>query len=219
MAVAIYQTTDAGATWTQNYTNDPTQGGAGDSLPLGGLKDGLAATSMQAAWIGGVTYAPGTVYLFQTGDAGHTWKKKYVQAPLGYEEAELETRGPVFLGSSTAFLPVHVSSQNGILLAIYVTHDGGATWIQSPAYVPQGGASDFVSETSGFVWNGSGFYVTADSAQTWTIVSPDVPFSASFAGMDFVDLQVGYVLTDDGAGNRRLYKTLDGGRTWNIAGK
>jgi photosystem II stability/assembly factor-like uncharacterized protein len=219
MAVSIFQTSDAGASWIQTFTDDPTKTGASESLPLGGLKNGIWATSMQAAWIGGVTYAPGTVYLFETKDSGRSWEKSRIAAPTGYEQAELETTGPVFLSTSTAYLPVHIASQNGVLLAVYVTHDGGDNWLQSPAYVPQGGVSEFLSETAGFAWNGSSFYVTNDSAQTWTAVTPDVTFSDGFAGMDFVSPRIGYVLFDDGAGNRQLYKTFDGGQTWNTLGQ
>jgi photosystem II stability/assembly factor-like uncharacterized protein len=42
MGISIFQTTDSGATWEQKYTNDPNLTGAGDSLPLAGLKNGLA---------------------------------------------------------------------------------------------------------------------------------------------------------------------------------
>ena len=219
MAVSVFQTADAGASWTQTFTDDPTQSGADQSLPLGGLKDGITAISMQAAWIGGVTYAPGTVYLFQTKNGGHSWEKSRVAAPAGYEQAELETTGPTFLTADTGYLPVHLSSQNGILLAIYVTHDGGNSWVQSPTYVPKGGVSDFYSETAGFAWNGTSFYASSDSAQNWTTVDPDVAFSAGFSGMDFVSPRVGFVLFDDGAGNRYVYKSVDGGATWNILGQ
>ena len=50
-------------------------------------------------------------------------------------------------------------------------------------------------------------------------MTPDVTFSDGFAGMDFVSPRVGFVLFDDGAGNRHVYKTLDGGLTWNILGQ
>jgi photosystem II stability/assembly factor-like uncharacterized protein len=216
MAVAIFQTTDSGQTWTQNYTNDPTKAGAGDSLPLGGLKSGMWATSMQKAWVGGVTYAPGTVYLFETADGGHTWRESAIDPPPGYSEAQLETPGPVFVGAETAYLPVHVTSQYGVLLVVYVTQDGGNTWKLSPAYVPMGGASNFISETDGFIWNGASFYFTADSAQSWKTIEPDVTFTSAFAGMDFISPQVGYVLWDDGAGGRRIYRTADEGHTWSL---
>jgi photosystem II stability/assembly factor-like uncharacterized protein len=219
MAVAIFQSKDGGANWKQTYVNDPNQPGAGDSLPLGGLKDGITAIDMQTAWVGGVTYAPGVVYLYQTQDSGDSWKIVPVIAPTGYEQAQLETLGPAFVMQGAAYLPVTLSSQNGELEAVYVSHDGGKTWVQTPTLIPFGGKMDFVSATEGFVWTGTDFYVTKDGAQTWTTVTPDVTFGDSFSGMDFVSPTVGFVITDDASGNRNLYNTTDGGATWNILGK
>ena len=219
MGVAIYQSSDGGATWTQTYTNDPNQQGAGDSLPLGGLKDGLTPLDMKTAWVGGITYAPGTIYLYQTLDGGHSWNLIPVQVPSGYDQAELETTGPKFPTLDTAYLPVTLTSQNGELLAVYSSHDGGKTWLLTPTLIPQGGSMNFVSVEDGFVWNGTEFYVTKDGAQTWKIVPPDVGFGDSFSGMDFVTPSIGFVLTADASGARGLYKTTDGGATWNVLGK
>lgn len=219
MAVAVFQTADAGATWAQSYTNDPTKAGFGNSLPLGGLKNGITPTSPRTAYIGGVTYAPGTVYLYQTADGGQTWSKSSVAAPAGYEEAELQTKGPIFLNASIGYLPIHVSSQNGVLLAIYITGDGGVTWRLAPSLIPSGGSADFVSPQAGLVWNGTNFYVTNDSAQSWRIVAPDVDFTDGFRGMDFVSPQAGFVLTQSPAGVATIYRTLDGGASWNVVGQ
>lgn len=215
MGVAVFQSTDGGAFWTQTYTNDPNQTGAGNSLPLGGLKDGMAVLDMHRAWIGGVVYTPGLIYLYQTNDAGRTWQQSQVAPPPGYEQAELETTGPIFISSQIGYLPVHVSFQNGVMLAIYATRDAGNSWRLSPTLIPQGGAADFVSAQAGLVWNGTQFYGTSDAAQTWKTISPDVAFADTFAGMDFVSPTVGFVLKSDAAGTRSLYKTLDGGATWN----
>ena len=82
MAVSIFQTADAGTTWTRTFTDDPSQNGAGESLPLGELKDGMWASSMQVAWVGGVTYAPGTVYLYpDEGQRGITGKRCLLRLP------------------------------------------------------------------------------------------------------------------------------------------
>jgi hypothetical protein len=53
--VAIFQTKDGGATWTQTYTNDPSAPDASASLPLGGLKADLVPLNKQTAWVTGVT--------------------------------------------------------------------------------------------------------------------------------------------------------------------
>ncbi len=214
MGVSIFQTSDGGQHWTQTYTNDPNQPAAGDSLPLGGLKDGLTALDTQTAWIGGITYAPGRIYLYRSNDGGRSWMPGVLQTPPGSAEAEFETRGPIFVSPSDAYLPVQMASQNGVQLIIYVSHDRGETWSLAPQIIPQGGSLDFVSPTDGFVWNGTDFYVTHDGAQTWERVSPDVAFGEEFAGMDFVSPTVGFVLTNDVTGTRKLYKTSDGGATW-----
>jgi photosystem II stability/assembly factor-like uncharacterized protein len=216
MGVAIFQTEDGGLTWTQTYTNDPNQPGAGSSLPLGGLKDGITVLSLKSAWIGGVTYAPGTLYLFETRDGGRTWSRSPVAVPPGYQQAEVETTGPTFADPDVGFLPVHLSTQNGVMLAVYVSRDAGASWLLSPTFIPQGGSTDFVSAKTGFVWNGTDIYVTNDAAQSWTIVVPDVNFGDSFSGMDFVSPQVGFILTSDASGARALFRTVDGGATWNV---
>lgn len=219
MGVAILQTDDGGMTWTQNFTNDPNQPGAGDSLPLGGLKDGMTPVDMQTAWVGGVVYTPGVIYLYKTSDSGHSWNQVSVTPPQGYEQAELETVGPQFVTGNDGYLPVHVSSQYGVLLAVYSTHDGGASWVLTSDMIPTGGTMDFVSLNDGFVWNGTDFYVTYDADATWSTVSPDVTFGDGFAGLDFVTPSVGFVLTDDGNGTRVLFKSVDGGSTWNVTGQ
>ena len=219
MAVAIFQSTDGGETWTQTYINDPNQPGAGDSLPLGGLKDGLTPIDMQTAWIGGVTYAPGVIYLYQTQDGGHSWKQVQVTAPAGYEQAQLETLGPMFVVQGAAYMPVTLSSQNGELEAIYTSRDGGNIWVQTSTFIPFGGKMNFVSANDGFVWNGTNFYVTKDGARTWATVTPDVTFGDNFTEMNFVSPTIGFVITDDASSNRNLYKTTDGGATWNVIGR
>jgi photosystem II stability/assembly factor-like uncharacterized protein len=218
-AVAIFQTTDGGQTWKQTYVNDPTKAGAATTLPLGGLKDGIIPVDMNNAWVGGIIYTPGEIYLYQTQDGGQTWKLQPVQIPSGYDQAQFETVGPQFVSAQDAYLPVHVSTQNGVMLAVYYSHDGGSNWAITPLLIPNGGLMNFVSTTDGFVWNGTEFYVTHDGAKTWTTVSPGVSFGDNFAGMDFVNTTLGFVLTNDATNTRTLYKTVDGGSTWTVAGK
>ena len=218
-AVAIFQTTDGGGTWKQTYINDPTQPGAATTLPLGGLKDGITPTDMKNAWVGGITYASGVIYLYQTQDGGQTWKQQSVPIPVGYEQAQFETVGPQFVTAQNAFMPVHATNQYGMLMAVYYSHDGGTNWALTPKLIPNGGSMDFVSANDGFVWNGSQFYVTHDGAQTWMTVSPGIAFGDNFAGMDFVNTQIGFVLTNNTVGTRVLYKTMDGGANWTVVGK
>jgi photosystem II stability/assembly factor-like uncharacterized protein len=97
---------------------------------------------------------------------------------------------------------------------VYVTHDGGGTWSQTPALIPQGGSADFTSREDGVIYNGDQFYITRDAAQTWTMVAPDIAFGDSFSYMDFVNSSTGWVMTMDANGHQSLYRTSDGGVTW-----
>lgn len=213
-AVAVFQTTDGGATWTQTYSNDPNHPEAGDSLPLGGIKADLVPLNMQTAWVGGVVYSPGTVYLYRTDDGGHSWSPVSLELPAGAENYELgiDQDQMQFVSAGDGFLIIRMSGDS-IQTAVYVTDDGGETWRLTPTLIPGAGASDLLSEEEAIIYNGEQFYVTRDAASTWTTIAPDIVFGDSFAAMEFVNPDSGWVITV--AGDRRsLYRTHDGGATW-----
>lgn len=214
-AVAVFQTTDGGATWTQTYTNDPNLPDAGDSLPLGGIKSDLIPLNMQTAWVSGVTYASGIVYLFRTDDGGHTWTQVTLELPADAENFELGVdRDQVqFFSAKDGFLAVRMSGE-ATQTAVYTTNDSGNTWTLTPTLIPNAGASEFLSAQEAIIYNGEQFYVTRDAARTWSTISPNVVFGDSFANMDFVNLSTGWVITIDPSNHRSLNRTNDGGATW-----
>jgi photosystem II stability/assembly factor-like uncharacterized protein len=214
MGVSVFQTTDGGETWDQKYTNDPNLSNAGDSLPLGGLKNGLTPLNMQTAWVYGLIYAPGSVYLYRTDDAGESWRELNLDLPEGVENAELSVDEIELIAPNFGFLTMRVTSDN-TNLAVYTSDDSGDTWLLMPTLIPNGGSADFLSATEAVIYNGEQFYVTRDAARTWTIIPPDIKFGETFAGMDFVNALSGSVITLDPTNNgRSLYRTSDGGATW-----
>ena len=214
-AVAIYQTTDGGSNWIQTYVNDPNLPNAGDTLPLGGLKSDLIPLNMQTAYITGVTYATGSVYLYRTEDGGHTWSLVSLTLPTGTENSQMsiENNHMGFVSSSDGFLAVRISSDIS-QIAVYVTHDAGASWTLTPTLIPGFGTADFLSENEAILYNGAQFYVTRDAARTWSIIPPDVIFGESYKDMDFVNLTSGWLITYDPTDHRSFYRTTDGGATW-----
>lgn len=214
-AVAVFQTTDGGTTWNQTYTNDPNQPGAGDSLPLGGLKSVLVPLNMRTAWVGGVVYSPGTIYLFRTDDGGHSWTPVNLELPAGTENSELgiDESQMEFVSARDGYLVVRISGDS-TQTAVYITNDGGNTWTLTPTIIPNAGTSDFLSAEEAVLYNGEQFYVTHDAARTWSTVSPDIVFGDSFGTMDFVDTNNGWIITVDPQNHRSLYRTTDGGATW-----
>jgi len=213
-AVAVFQTTDGGATWTQTYTNDPNLPDAGDSLPLGGIKSDLMPRDMQTAWVGGVVYSPGTVYLFRTDDGGRTWSTVDLELPEGAQDFELgiDRDQMQFVSPEDGFLIMRLSG-DATQTAVYVTNDRGDTWTLTPTLIPEAGNSDFISADEAILFNGEHFYVTRDGARTWATVSPDIVFGDSFATMDFVTPNSGWVITI-AEEQHALYRTHDGGATW-----
>jgi photosystem II stability/assembly factor-like uncharacterized protein len=212
-AVAVYQTNDAGTTWNLKYINDPNHPGAGESLPLGGLKYGLTPLDAKRAWIHGVVYAPGTVYLFKTNDGGSSWVQTSLPLPQGAENAELSVEQIQFVSEADAFLIMRLTSKQ-VNTAVYVSNDSGETWSLTPTLIPGGAVAEFLSPRELIMYNREQFYVTHDAAQTWSIIPPDIRFDDIFAAMDFLNASTGYVVTLDPTNHRSLYRTDDGGATW-----
>lgn len=213
MGVTIYRTSDGGATWTQAYTNDPNLANAGDSLPLGGLKNNLTPLDANTAWVGGVIYAPATFYFYKTSDGGQTWAPQTLPAAPGMQNTDVSIdSGPMFFSTGDGILSIRFTGDTQ-RTGFYATHDGGQTW-DFVSFMPGAGSVDFVSPSDGFFWTGEQFFVTGDGAQTWTTVNANTSFKDIFAGMDFVNTRVGWVWTYDQNSQYGLYKTTDGGATW-----
>lgn len=213
MGVAIYRTSDSGANWDQVYTNDLSREDAAEGLPLSGIKNHLTPRDTHTAWISGVVYAPETFYLFRTMDNGRTWTQQPLPFPPGMQGADLSIEhGLFFFSSQDALLPVRFSGEAD-RTAFYSTHDGGQSW-EFLSSMPGAGAVDFYSSSEGVFWTSDQFFFTIDGGRTWSSVSPEVLFGETFAGMDFVSANTGWVWTYDLTGRYSLYKTMDGGFTW-----
>jgi len=215
-AVAVYQTTDGGSNWMQKYINDPANPDAVETLPFGGLKSGLAPVNMQTAYVYGVTYASGVIYLFRTNDGGVNWSEVTLPLPPGAENFELgiDPDQMKFVTPNDGFIVVRFTG-DVYQAAVYVTHDGGATWTLTPTLIPEGGSAAFLSADEMVLYNGNQFYVTKDAARTWSIIPPDIKFDKYFAMMDFVNPNTGWVIAaNPETDHLSLYKTNDGGVTW-----
>jgi photosystem II stability/assembly factor-like uncharacterized protein len=170
----------------------------------------VAALDADLAW---VADAAGTVR--RTQDGGATWVS-----------AGVFPRHSNFPDTPTLVNQLQfVDELHGWAHATYMllsTSDGGATWIKRqesrPQHIGQGiwswwyapvfQAISFISPTEG--WASAtilGTRHTTDGGETWTGVS----FSA--AALKFIDSQTGWRVS-----GLKLYKTVDGGQTWQLHG-
>ncbi|HRK89492.1 MAG TPA: hypothetical protein PK152_10190 [Anaerolineales bacterium] len=213
MAVSIFQTEDGGATWQRVYTNDPNLADAGVTLPLGGIKNILLPLDMQTAWVGGVVYAPGEMYLFRSQDGGETWLQINVVLPDEAAESELSVLGILFVSETDGLLALRMSAETPQTI-IYATEDGGVTWSLLPVSFEGYGILETPSAREMIFYTDDQFYVTNDAGETIQQIAPEIAFGDSLIDMSFANSQTGWVIAASPSNERTLYKTTDGGETW-----
>ncbi|MFN3490868.1 MAG: WD40/YVTN/BNR-like repeat-containing protein, partial [Anaerolineales bacterium] len=212
MAVSVFQTTNGGANWNRVYTNDPNLEGSGDTLPLGGIKVLLAPLDMQTAWIGGVVYSNGTVYLFRTDDGGATWTTiENIELPQSAQSSEIRVEKIRFLSATQGVLVLRVTSANQRTL-IFSTDDGGETWQAFPTDIPEAGLLEIPSANEVVFYSSDQFYITEDAGVTFNIINSETSFGNTVTDISFVNSKTGWLVTNQ----KTLYRTEDGGQTWTV---
>jgi photosystem II stability/assembly factor-like uncharacterized protein len=210
-AVVIYRTTDGGRTWTKVSSAvpdvDPNVPGI---LPFRGDKSGLSFVNASTGWATGTEPANSFSWLYVTHDAGRTWQHQTLPIPAGMFPAPVETDPPTFFTAHEGILSVRLVTEQGALLYLYVTHDGGTTWQSStplPADLP-----DFLDVNRGRVTDMHTLYATRDGGQHWTkLTTFQDPYS--IATPDFVTSDIGRAIEGTNT-SQSLLKTTDGGYMW-----
>jgi len=206
-AVDLFRSTDGGQTWS-------TVARAPGSLPLGGDKSGMGWASATTGWVTGcVCAAENTVLLSRTQDGGVTWQSQSL--PLPFLQAAITTQPPVFFSATEGLLPVTFNDGGSTILAVYATHDGGATWSHSTLLSAAGSAWDFLTMQQGWVVgaNGTSVAVTSNEGQSWLLINPSENFR-NISQLDFVSAQEGWAISTATPDAPVLLKTMDGGQTW-----
>ena len=216
-AVAIFRTSDGGATWIQVYTNDPNAPGASDSLPLVGDKNGITALDEHHVWVTGMQPSNDFVYAYLSQDGGSTWMQPAFTMPAGYSGAMTNAFAPVFFGSNDVVLPVMVGTADSIATEFYESEDGGQTWSTSIPIALNGVPSVAPDVVDFFVWDGGpSLGVSHDGGASWTTVKPNINIVDNLTAFQFVNATTGWVISVDASNHHTLYKTADGGMTWNV---
>ncbi len=215
MAVAVVTTSDGGATWSQVFHNHPTVAGANDSLPLGGIKNGVTYRDTTYAWLTGAKPQDGFVYLYRSIDGGANWAQQGLVLPTGMESAMVILRTPVFHSTSNALLFSWLMTPADNLTYVYRSTDGGETWTAGTPIPP---ARSITSSDASNIWSWheTGLYHSPDSGVSWTLLSPGLPGASDSVMLDFVSGGYGWALLRDGddATPDALMGTNDGGQNW-----
>ena len=214
-AVAVFQSTDSGATWSRVYINDPNVAGSSDSLPLSGQKSGMTFLDATHGWVTGSVPKDGYVYLFSTQDGGHSWAHQDASLPAGFETAMTSADAPRFFTSTDGIF--HLGMYAALSATVfYLTQDGGATW--TPTFpVNMLGRYAIANLQDVWVWDGGPvMLVSHDSGTTWNLVNTNINVTDMLMQLDFVTATTGWALTGDASSHYSLYKTTDGGATWMV---
>ncbi len=217
-AVEIFQTSDGGTNWVSVFHNDPSQQGSSDSLPLGGIKNGMTFLNASTGWVTGSIPKDGDVYLYVTRDGGISWSQQSVPLPAGYSTYQYMPQAPVFFGKD-GFLSLTIYKPDATVFTVYITHDGGLTWSGDPTDVHkviQPGLPAFADALHTWSWDGGPIlYRSSDGTQTWEEAAATLDLIGRLSQLEFVSAPAGtfYRLGThpvDDTGLSQLYRTADG---------
>lgn len=197
------------------------------------VSSSVAVDSQGDAFIGGtggpgmqlVNPAENSSYgIYESLDAGATWSE------LGL--APLSSIGPTAVDSSTSPSTIFVGSGSG---SVFISGDGGLTWVQSQVYQPvghlcnqAGGSSggsncvdsiavDPTTPTNVYVGTGNGVFKSADHGATWTALNNGLSLTASqnVLGLTFDGGNLYAASVGTGNANQAgVYELLAGSNTW-----
>jgi photosystem II stability/assembly factor-like uncharacterized protein len=219
----LYRTIDRGATWTEiaHTVLGPVQETVNGqtSIRVGShcWWDAISFATVEDGWLAQDGPCWGTVAqansLLVTHDGGVTWSPEVIVDP------------------AAGWFPVIVAAPAHVILQgtneLYVSADSGLTWSTRP--LPTEPTSwDFADASHGWVWafgnpTANGLYRTTDGGATWAEVNPSPPFQNNFGinvDLQFVDAKDGFAIGSPAsdATITNMWKTGDGGRTWQLVG-
>lgn len=221
-AVEMYQTSDGGVTWLSVFNDHPSRSNSSDTLPFGGIKNGMTFLDANTGWVTGSRPMPGDIYLFLTRDGGISWSQQGIPLPAGYGDNMYMAQAPVFFGND-GFLPLLVYLSNTTVFTFYSTRDGGLTWTGDPAnaaaIIPPCTYA-FADALHAWCWDsGTTLYSTSDGARTWSGTPANLDLGGRLQQMEFLPASgghfTGWALTNvDDSGHSQLYTSTDNGVTW-----
>lgn len=216
--VAVYTTTDGGKDWALANKTDPSAQKPDGSLPFPGVKSGITFRDASTGWVTADLRTGNQVWLYRTGDGGHTWQAQAVPVPAAFRDRQMRTCAPRFFDTKNGVLPVTLTP--GYDTIFYQTRDGGLTWAATAPVKSKVSSVgqlvwDFVDPSHGWATDGVTLFATTDGGQTWKTLTPAVSLT-SVQQLDFVTDQTGWAVLEQSG--TTLLQTTDGGVTWSPPG-
>lgn len=215
---SLYETTDAGKTWT--LLQSPQQWTI-PALGFPGFQGGAHWANSQVGWIPVASGAGGGQGGLQvTTDGGHHWAEIGTRRTWSLSAADL-------LSPSDGWIAGSARTATSAPFLLHTTN-GGQTWHQVlPGNEPTM-ALNMVSPLVGFglgtASNPHAILVTTNGANIWqTIPGPPVTAGQNLSGIAFSSARQGSVLvsspsTESTQGSMTVYATNNGGQSWTAAG-
>ena len=199
-AIAVFSSTDGGASWHQvARTGDPSTGAADPSGLDFNCDKGSAVFGTPAVGLLPDDCAGGPPNIYRSTDGGSHWKL----IPIAGASPQSYFNDVVFLTAAD----VVMTGGEGSSLDLAVSHDAGLTWQVRPLY--GAGSVDFESVTAG--WQlGNPVEATSDGGTTWhPLKAPAPPFDPTTMALQNLGKGIAIAWSDSAA-----YRTNDGARTW-----
>jgi photosystem II stability/assembly factor-like uncharacterized protein len=224
----LFRTDDGGKTWQDVAL-----------LPFKYASSDLTFTNAQTGWLITTIYNPTANtsngnnpegfpnMLFVTQDGGHTWQQHPLPVRLQDSKKPYRLSDLIFFNEHDGYLFAAFMSDanNNPQPQTYLcaTHDGGKTWNTNDAPLPDGVVAVIVDDThllAAMNDNYTQYYIYSLlmlSNGLWVPASNKIAVKGE-GSMDFLSSQRGLALQSTANGDTNVYRTGDGGKTWQKIG-
>lgn len=194
----IYKSGDGGETWVFHELDDP------EFQPVS-----IDFINGQIGFIGGFNEDDGYEF-FKTTDQGETWMQ-IVSNALHWVEPSGQLE---FFNDSTGYIVGDIGYDT--TCNILVSYDLGETWeIDTLPYKYDFNGIHFIDDQTGFLYGWRKVCKTINGGQDWFQVAIDTQGYFDAISMSFPSSETGYLINGSGSFYEMIFKTTDGGETWN----